>query len=159
MPEYQAPVPAEPVETSPSTEEAPQKHIFLKILLAIGGVILALVLGYIFVYWWVFNDLSSIFSMSALKGQVVSNQEAAAVQDQLEALGFKVDKNELFQLDSPSSTNYKASVISGYQPEKIEEKNEDIENAYYFYDENGNPYFLISLKAKSSALLIISFIH
>lgn len=104
-------------------------------------IFVALVLGYIAVYYWTFNDLGNVFSLQALRGQVISTQKASDVQDQLQELGFEV--TDFFSLDDPvSSKTYKANVLNTFEPEEVEEDETPGIDSYYFYDDSGNAFYL-----------------
>ncbi|MGE3278212.1 MAG: hypothetical protein AB7J40_00080 [Candidatus Altimarinota bacterium] len=103
---------------------------------------MAAVIGYLLVYWWTFRNFSDVLNVSSLKNQVVATQKASDVKDQLRDLGYSFEENDFHQLNSPNSTNYRANVLRGYEPEKIE--NEEVtEEGYYFYDENGMAYYFL----------------
>lgn len=112
---------------------------YLKFLTIVAIALMAMVMGYLLVYWWVFGNFQEVLNVSALRSQVVSQQNAADVQAQLEGLGYQVDANQFFNLNNPQSTNYRADALGGYIPQKTDET--PSENAYYFYDETGQAYF------------------
>ncbi len=103
-------------------------------------MVIAAVVGYYVVYYYVANDVGSLFSFSALKGQVVSNQMTNDVAAQLQAQGFDVSSSDVTHLDQPSSSSYRANVIDGYSPSELEEAPGT--QCFYFYDATGNAYYL-----------------
>ena len=114
---------------------------FLKILTAIVAALLATVVGYLLVYWWVFGNFNQALDVSVLKNQIVSQQNANDVQAQLEDLGYSVGDDKFFQLSNPNTVNYRADALGGYQPVRVEEP--PAEDSYYFYDENGQAFFFV----------------
>ena len=114
---------------------------FAKICISCVALLLAAILGYLFMYWWTFGNLNDVLDVSALRSQVVSNQKADTVKDQLRDLGYDFADEEFFRLNDPNSTSrYRANVIGGYQPESIDDEPLE-EEGFYFYDENGQAYF------------------
>lgn len=112
-----------------------------KVVVALGAIIIAAVLGYLVVYSWVFRDFSQVFSFNVLKNQIVANQRSSDVQEELRSLGYQFDDGQFFPLSDPQSTNYRADVLGGYEPVQIE--NEQLtEEGYYFYDANGMAYYV-----------------
>ncbi len=108
----------------------------------ISGIVLAMiatVIGYLMVYWWVFGGFENVLNVSLLKNQIISRQTADDVKSQLIELGYEFEEEDFFQLNQASSSNYTASSLGGYVPVKKEEASEE---AFYIRgkkDENGNP--------------------
>jgi len=117
-------------------------HWGSKLLFGFLLAIAAAVLGYLLVYWWTFRNFNDVLDVSSLRNQVVSTQRANNVKDQLRDLGYSFQDADFYQLNSPNSTNYRANVLEGYEPQPIE--NEEVtEEGYYFYDENGMAYYFL----------------
>lgn len=117
-------------------------HWGSKLLFGFLLAIAAAVLGYLLVYWWTFRNFNDVLDVSSLRNQVVSTQKASNVKDQLRDLGYSFQDSDFYQLNSPNSTNYRANVLEGYEPQQIE--NEEVtEEGYYFYDENGMAYYFL----------------
>jgi hypothetical protein len=111
-----------------------------KILFAGFVAVIAGIVAYLMVYWWVFRGFEDVLNVSSLKNQIVATQKSGDVKTQLKELGYEFQDGNFFQLNNPSSTHYRANVLNGYEPEKIEDS-EGMEEGYYFYDENGMAYF------------------
>lgn len=112
-----------------------------KIIVATGIVIIAAVLGYLLVYYWVFRDFSQVLSFNVLKNQIVANQRTSDVREELRGLGYQFEDSQFFPLSDPQSKNYRADVLGGYEPVPIE-NDQLTEEGYYFYDANGMAYFV-----------------
>ena len=106
-----SPAPSSPAEPPPD----PSRSIFSKVLFSILVLVAGAVTGYLVVYFWILNDVGSVLNASVLKGQVISNQEANKVKDQLQALGFSVPESDFHALDTPTSTSYKSNILEGNQ--------------------------------------------
>jgi len=127
------------VETKIMIEHS-SSHLPSKILFGFLIAVAAALIGYFLVYWWIFRDFSEVLNMSSLKSQVVSTQKASSVKGQLKGLGYQFRDEDFYQLNSPTSSSYRANVLQGYEPEEIQ--NEEVKDeGYYFYDENGIAYF------------------
>lgn len=125
------------METTPQQPD----HWFAKICLSCVGLLFAAVVGYLMVYWLTFGNFSDVLDVSTLRSQVVSNQKADTVKDQLRDLGYDFEEEEFFRLNDPGSTNrYRANVVGGYQAEPIDDEPLE-EEGYYFYDEDGFAYY------------------
>ena len=116
-------------------------HPYIKTVSAIVLVLIAVIIGYLAVYWWVFGDFQKAFDVSVLKNQIIARQNADDVKAQLGELGYSFSEDEFFQLNNPNSVNYRADVLGGYEPVKVEEP--PAEDSYYFYDENGTAFFFV----------------
>lgn len=103
-------------------------------------LIAAVVIGYLAGYWWTFRDFSDVLNVSALKSQIVATQKSNDVKDQLKDLGYEFEEKDFYQLNNPSSTNYRANVLDGYEPKKVEDSAVQ-QQGYYFYDKNGMAYY------------------
>jgi hypothetical protein len=128
-------LPAEPPMSS-------SRGIFSKVLFSILVLVAGAVTGYLVVYFWILNDFGSVLNASVLKGQVISNQEANKVKDQLQALGFSVPESDFHALDTQTSTSYKSNILEGNQLESAEEEGKK-EKGFYFRDsEDGEAYYV-----------------
>jgi len=115
-------------------------QLLSKILFGIVLAVVAAIAGYLIVYWWVFRGFNDVLNVNALKSQIIATQQANDVKTQLKDLGYQFQESDFYQLNNPASTNYRANVLQGYEPEPIE--NEEVEeNGYYFYDESGIAYY------------------
>lgn len=121
-------------------ENTSSNHLPAKIFTMVIGIVIAAVVGYLAVYWWVFKNFNEVLNVGALKNQIVSTQKAGEVKDQLKELGYDFKESDFYQLNSPTSTNYRANVLDGYEPKKIESE-EVKDEGYYFYDKNGEAFF------------------
>ncbi|MDP2691317.1 MAG: hypothetical protein Q8O95_02840 [bacterium] len=127
--------PVPPVQLAP---KPPGSGFAAKAILAIALVFFALVLGYVGAYYVVFNDLGSVFSFSSLRGDVLS-QEDQALLDELGIQNGSV-------IGGTSSTNYSVSVLKGQVTQQEQPGTTppqftiDYDNCVmYVLDENGNP--------------------
>lgn len=137
--------PPPPSSSSPSPaaspSPSPSRGLFSKILFSILILVVGAVSGYLVVYFWILNDVGSVLNASVLKGQVISNQEAKSVKDQLQSLGFSVPDSDFHALDTPSSTSYKSNILEGNQLEPAKEAKK--EKGFYFRDgEDGEAYYV-----------------
>jgi hypothetical protein len=115
-------------------------HVISKIFYGFLMALAAALVGYFLVYWWVFRDFNDVLNVSSLRNQVISTQQASSVKGQLKNLGYQFSDSDFYQLNSPTSTSYRANVLQGYEPEIIEDEPAQ-EEGYYFYDESGAAYF------------------
>lgn len=120
---------------------APHHKIYIQVISAIALTLIAAIIGYLVIYWWVFGDFQKVFNVSVLKNQIVAIQKADSVKDQLLDLGYEFEEKQFFQLNNPNSVNYRADVLGGYEPVKVEEP--PTEDSYYFYDTEGNAFFFV----------------
>ena len=121
-----------------SQTSAESAHYVSKILFGFFVVVIGAVVGYGSVYSYVYYDLGSRFSISALKGQIVSEKQSAEIQQQLKGLGFEIDSSDFHDLNAESSSHYKSSVLNSFEPGKTEAPKE---KSFYFYDKNGAAYY------------------
>lgn len=119
---------------------SPAHKSLAKIFLAFFSIIIAGVVGYYVMYYYIYNDVGSLFSFSSFQGQVISNQMTNDVTKQLQEQGFDVSADNVTHLNQPASTSYRANVIEGYDPEELEA--DPGGQGFYFYDETGNAYYL-----------------
>lgn len=128
----------------PMTKHSNKAHSHItmpKILLGAVVLIMVAVVAYLVTYWMTFNKFTDVFDVSVLKNQIIANQQADEVKDQLKELGYSFEEEEFFRLDDPGeSTRYFSDVLGGYEPEKIEDQVPE-ERGYYFYDKNGQAFF------------------
>ena len=115
-------------------------HPIAKVIFGFFVAVIAAFAGYLVVYYWTFHNFSDVFNVSVLKSQIIANQNAKDVKSQLTDLGYDFKDEDLFQLNNPSSTNYKADVLGGYEPVKVAPESVT-EQGYYFYDHNGTPFY------------------
>jgi hypothetical protein len=112
----------------------------VKILSGVVMALIATILGYLLVYWWVFGAFEDVLNVSLLKNQITTSQKATDVKTQLLDLGYQFADEDFFQLNQPNSTNYKADALGGYVPVETEEPAED---AFYIRDEGGLTTFFM----------------
>lgn len=114
--------------------------LLTKVVFTAAVALVAGVVGYLIVYWWVFRNFNDVLNVSSLKNQIVATQNASDVKSQLKELGYEFEEQDFYQLKNPNTTNYRANVLQGYEPEKIDESEVE-EEGYYFYDQNGMAYY------------------
>jgi len=115
-------------------------HPIAKVIFGFFVVLVAAFAGYLVVYYWTFHSFSDILNVSVLKSQIIANQNAKDVKSQLTDLGYEFQDEDVFQLNNPSSTNYKSDVLGGYEPVEVAPDTVK-EQGYYFYDHNGTPFY------------------
>lgn len=126
------------VPQNPSQASSPAPHLISKIIFGFFVLVIGAVLGYGAVYSYVYYDLGSRFSISALKGQIVSEKQSQEIQQQLEQLGFEIESSDFHDLNAGTASHYKSSVLNSFEPEKTEAPKE---KSFYFYDKNGAAYY------------------
>lgn len=140
--EASTPPSANPSVPAPSSSEAPHRGVLAKALFSLLIIIVGAVSGYLVVYFWILNDVGSTLNASVLKGQVISNQEAKSVKEQLINLGFSVPENDFHALDTPSSTSYKSNLLEGNELEKTEAQEKKEKGFYFRNEEDGEAYYV-----------------
>lgn len=111
-----------------------------KLVFSLFLLVVAAIAGYLAVYYWTFHNFNQVLDVSVLKNQIVANQEASEVKDQLKDLGYSFDDENFHQLNGPSASSYTTDVLGGYEPVPVPEGTET-ENGYYFYDDQGMAYY------------------
>jgi hypothetical protein len=120
-----------------------EQHRHSTPVMILSGVVVALIatiLGYLVVYWWIFGGFENVLDVSLLKNQIVAKQQADEVKTQLLDMGYEFDEKDFYQLNQPNSTNYKADSLGGYVPVKTEEEAED---AFYVRGKDGQTTFFL----------------
>jgi len=128
-----------PVQDEKGKDSTPggEEHwgVTAKIIFTFVVVIVAALMGYLLIHWWIFSGFDKVLDVSVLKGQINAVREQSSVKDQLQDLGYEFDGESVFQMNNPSSTTYHADVLGSYEPVKTEEG--PTEDGYYFYDQEG----------------------
>lgn len=103
--------------------------------------LIATILGYFVMYWWVFGGFEKVLDVSVLKSQIVAKQKSDEVKTQLLDLGYEFEDQDFYQLNHPNNVNYHADVLGGYEPIKTDDIPQ--EESFYFHDENGQTFFFV----------------
>lgn len=132
----------QPSSSAPTPPPSSSRGIFSKVLFSVLMLVVGAVTGYLVVYFWILNDVGSVLNASVLKGQVISNQEAKSVKDQLQVLGFSVPDSDFHAMDTPSSTSYKSNILEGNELEPVEGEAKKEKGFYFRDDEDGEAYYV-----------------
>jgi|CXWL01.1.fsa_nt_gi hypothetical protein len=104
-----------------------------KLVFSFFLLVVAMVAGYLVVYYWTFNNFGDVLNVNLLKNQIIANQQADEVKNQLKDLGYSFDDTDFHQLNGPSASNYTTDVLGGYEPVPLAEGN-PTGQGYYFYN-------------------------
>jgi len=109
-----------------------------KLLFGFVLVLLVAVMGYFLVYAWMYHDLAGVMSLKTLRGQVLVNDQADQMAQELRGMGYSFPAENMNPLHRPTDTVYRADVLNAFEPEELEDA--ELPEAYYIESEQGPLY-------------------
>lgn len=118
-------------------------RFLVQLVLGFFLLLISALLGYFIIYGFTFSKFNSFFeTLSYLKNQVTEERKTTKIKEQLRNLGYQFQDTNFYQLNTLSSTHYKANVLDGYEPIKESYENKQSQG-YYFYDDKGEAFYFI----------------